>query len=356
MGEGIKFDYYYGLEAEQFSFIRVPKLLIKDKRFKGLSSDAKLLYGLMLDRMALSQKNEWFDAENRAYIYYTIDEIMDDLGCARATCIKIVAELDSKKGIGLIEKKRQGLGKPDIIYVKNFVISDNENPDKKPKDADVFTEVQNLDFQKYNKTFGSSKNELQEIKTADSLKSEKQISGSSKNGLQEIQNLNANNTDINNTDMNNTNLSINLSDCANHNKTLDRDAQIDRIDNQDAAAYIDLINRNVRYDYHMMHDNEPDKALFGELYELICDVVCVRRKTLTIGREIYPYELVKSKFLKLTDAHLEYVISAMQNTATKITNIKSYMLTALYNAPNTITHYYQQLAQHDMDSGWGKVI
>lgn len=56
MGEGVKFDYYYGLEAEQFSFIRVPKLLIKDKRFKGLSSDAKLLYGLMLDRMALSQK------------------------------------------------------------------------------------------------------------------------------------------------------------------------------------------------------------------------------------------------------------------------------------------------------------
>ncbi len=349
MGKGINFDYYYGLQAEQFSFLRVPKLLIKDKRFKGLSSDAKLLYGLMLDRMALSQKNEWFDAENRAYIYYTIDEIMDDLGCARATCIKIVSELDSKKGIGLIEKKRQGLGKPDIIYVKNFVISNSENPDEKPDDAGNSAEVQNLDFKEYNKTSRSSENRLQEINPLDFLKSEKQISGSSKNEFQEIHNLNANNTDINKTDINNTNLSINLSD---YSKTKDCDEQIDKIDNQDTAAYIDLINRNVRYDYHMMHDNEHDKALFEELYELICDVVYVRRKSLTIGCEVYPYELVKSKFLKLTDVHLEYVISAMQNTATKITNIKSYMLTALYNATNTMAHYYQQKAQFDLNGGW----
>lgn len=73
MGEILQLDYYYGIEAEQFSFYRVPRLLIKDERFKKLSSDAKLLYGLMLDRMSLSMKNEWFDDENRAYIIYTID-------------------------------------------------------------------------------------------------------------------------------------------------------------------------------------------------------------------------------------------------------------------------------------------
>ena len=69
MGDTINFDYYYGIEAEQFSFYRVPRLLIKDERFKGLSSDAKLLYGLMLDRMSLSMKNQWLDEEGRAYIY-----------------------------------------------------------------------------------------------------------------------------------------------------------------------------------------------------------------------------------------------------------------------------------------------
>ena len=72
MGDTINFDYYYGIEAEQFSFYRVPRLLIKDERFKGLSSDAKLLYGLMLDRMSLSMKNGWLDDENRAYIIYTV--------------------------------------------------------------------------------------------------------------------------------------------------------------------------------------------------------------------------------------------------------------------------------------------
>ena len=79
MSEILQLDYYYGIEAEQFSFYRVPRLLIKDERFKKLSSDAKLLYGLMLDRMSLSIKNEWFDEDNRAYIIYTIDSIMEDL-------------------------------------------------------------------------------------------------------------------------------------------------------------------------------------------------------------------------------------------------------------------------------------
>ena len=87
-----------------------PRMLIKDENFKGLSSDAKLLYGLMLDRMSLSIKNGWFDNDNRAYIIYTIDNIMEDLGCGKDKAVKVVAELDQKKGIGLIEKVRRGLG------------------------------------------------------------------------------------------------------------------------------------------------------------------------------------------------------------------------------------------------------
>ena len=145
MGGPLKFDYYYGVEAEQFSFYRVPRLLVKDGRFKGLSSDAKLLYGLMLDRMSLSMKNEWLDEENRAYIIYTVDNIMEDLGCARATCMKVIKELDSENGIGLIEKKRRGLGRPDIIYMKNFAAGETQ-PDETASNADKSTEVQKLNF------------------------------------------------------------------------------------------------------------------------------------------------------------------------------------------------------------------
>ena len=121
MVDELKFDYYYGVQSEQFSFYRIPRLLIKDQHFKCLSSDAKLLYGLMLDRMALSMKNHWLDDENRAYIIYSIDSVMDDLGCSKPTCVKIMKELDT---FGLIERRRKGLGKPDIIYVKNFVLKE----------------------------------------------------------------------------------------------------------------------------------------------------------------------------------------------------------------------------------------
>ena len=104
MSEQFEFDYYYGIEAEQFAFYRVPRLLIKDERFKGLSSDAKLLYGLLLDRMSLSMRSGWLDDQNRAYIIYAVDEMMEDLGCSKPTCLKILKELDSENGIGLIEK------------------------------------------------------------------------------------------------------------------------------------------------------------------------------------------------------------------------------------------------------------
>ncbi len=143
----IQFGFYYGAEAEQFSFYRVPRLLIKDNRFKGLSSDAKLLYGLMLDRMALSKKNNWFDEKNRAYIIYTIENMQEDLGCSKPTIIKVMRELD-ESGIGLIQKKRRGLGKPDIIYVKNFASLSEEEIGKEPEKAASSAEVKDFDFQK----------------------------------------------------------------------------------------------------------------------------------------------------------------------------------------------------------------
>ena len=116
----------------------------------------------------------------------------------------------------------------------------------------------------------------------------------------------------------------------------------------DVNAYIELIKDNIEYEHHMKYDDWQNKPLYEELFEVICEVVCVKRTTIRIAGEDYPYELVKSKFLKLNSGHLEYVIGCMHDTNTKITNIKAYMVTALYNAPSTINHYYQQEVQHDM--------
>lgn len=119
----LDFPYYYGREAEQYAFYRIPKLLISDDRFRFVSTDAKLLYGLMLDRMGLSLKNGWLDSGNRVYIYFPVEEVMEVLNCKSEKATKLLAELDGKKGIGLIDRVRQGQGKPSIVYVKNFAAS-----------------------------------------------------------------------------------------------------------------------------------------------------------------------------------------------------------------------------------------
>ena len=99
------FDYFYGREAEQFTFFRIPKVLFSDKRFKNMSTDAKLLYGLMLDRMGLSVKNHWVDEDNRVYIVYTMEAIIMDLGCARQKAAKLLDELDKECGLNQIKLK-----------------------------------------------------------------------------------------------------------------------------------------------------------------------------------------------------------------------------------------------------------
>ena len=346
MGEPLKFDYYYGVEAEQFSFYRVPRLLIKDERFKGLSSDAKLLYGLMLDRMSMSMKNGWLDDENRAYIIYTIENIREDLGCSKEKAVKVLAELDASKGIGLIEKIRRGLGKPDIIYVKNFIIQDEGR--KEPFNSDVSTEVGKTDFKRSEKpTSRSQENRLQEVGKTDFSRSEKLTSRGRENQLQEVGESDPNYTDYNQTEKNYTDMSYPNP----INQSVGKADVIDVID--ETSAYMALIRDNLEYEHHMKYDQHGDKEMYEEVYETVCDVVCVKRRTIRINGEDYPYELVKSRFLKLNSSHVEYVMGCMKETVTKITNIRAYLITALYNAPSTMSHYYQQEVQHDMyGGGW----
>ena len=273
-------------------------------------------------------KNGWLDDENRAYIIYTVDAIMEDLGCSKPTCTKIMRELDSENGIGLIEKKRRGLGKPDIIYVKNFFSVPDEKEENEPSNPDVSTEVKKFNFKKQkNLTSGSKEIVPQEVNDFFP---------------------NYNNTNHNNFNYNDMNYTNPINQSGNESKT---EKRIDLMD--DVNAYIELIKENIEYEHHMKYDDWQNRVLYEELFEVICEVVCVKRTIIRIAGEDYPYELVKSKFLKLNSGHLKYVIGCMHDTNTKISNIKAYMVTALYNAPSTMNHYYQQEEQHDMyGGGW----
>ncbi|HRM38344.1 MAG TPA: replication initiator protein A [Trichococcus flocculiformis] len=133
-------DYFYGQSGEMFSYFRVPKILFRDIKFKDLSTDAKTLYGILLDRMGLSVKNGWLDEQGRVYIIFPVQEVMDALCCADNKATKLFRELEK---FGLIERKRRGLGKPNLIYVKNFADprfrnrgkNDSGNADSEVQDA-----------------------------------------------------------------------------------------------------------------------------------------------------------------------------------------------------------------------------
>ena len=229
------FGYFYGIESDYFIFFRIPKLLITDKRFKNISAEAKLLYGLMLDRMGLSSKNGWLDECNRVYIVYTIDEIIEDIGCARQKASKLLEELENVAG--LIERKRQGLGKPNIIYVKNFVSEDSKASNLVPDNADESQEVRKSNLHKY----------------------ENQTSGSMNFKKQEVRESNSNNTNINNTDFSNNNLILSY-----HSKANQYD------DVNDREKYRQYISLNIEEE--ILSSNYGDEVIDG-IIEIMLDVM-----------------------------------------------------------------------------------
>lgn len=360
--EQYNYDYYYGVEGEQFAFFRIPKILITDKRYKELSIAAKMLYGLMLERMSLSRKNRWLDDENRVYIIYSIEKVAEDLNCSPPTAVKAMAELDSVKGMGLIERRKRGQGNPDIIYVKNFTSLPESEEIENPESEDGADICESQNSKKLNSKNSNSEETCQKEEEG-SLNSKSLNSKNLNSETLNSRNLNSTdfnpreqetvslefaNFEANNIKMNHT--EYNYPDPIHLSVEEPRDPvsnrQMDQMD--EATAYMEIIKGNIDYDIMMGNERWPDRDMFDELYGLICDIVCVQRKTIRIAGEDYPYALVKGKFLKLNAQHLQYVIACMRSNTTKVANIKSYLITALYNAPNTIGHYYTAEANHDM--------
>lgn len=181
-------DYFYGDEAVQFTFFKMPRQLITDPKLQGLSADAKLLYGLLLDRVGLSTRNNWHDSTERIYIYYTIKEICGAISCGRNKAMRLLSELDTVKGIGLIERIKQGQGKPDKIFVKQIIVQKNT--------------------EKFPKTEQESTAPISEVDFSDVQRLENPTSRSRKNRRLEVSKTAPNKTDKNQTDFIQTNLSI----------------------------------------------------------------------------------------------------------------------------------------------------
>lgn len=331
--ERLKLEFYYGQEAEQFTFYRLPKALITDNRFKDISNNSKLLYGLMLDRMSLSVRSGWFDDQNRVYIKYSIKSIMEDLNCSKMTAVGLLKELQA---IGLVDiEQRNGLA--NIIYVKNFVSGGEEESLDRSENC---TGKENEPVAEHQSKY-STGTDIRPVNMKDQSDVNTGTGQDSIPGA--VQKSDPNNNDSNNIEFSDTDHIIQSGE------RMDTPIRVTRMDQMDeTTSYMELIRENIDYDIMMSNKKWSDREMYDELYQLICDVVCVPRKTIRIAGEDYPYNLVKSKFLKLNSTHLEYVIGCMKNNTTKVSNIKAYLTTALYNAPNTISHYYTAEVNHDM--------
>ena len=282
-------DYFYGQAGKLFSFYRIPKALFQEQRFQNLSTDAKTLYGILLDRMSLSVKNEWFDKQGRVFIIFTIEDVKRALCCADNKATKLLRELEN---FGLIERKRRGLGKPSLVYVKNF-------------SSDLSNErVQNR---------------------------ENHESGSPKNACQDPPKSRCNKNKKSKTERNNTNPI--LSD------------ELEKMKNRKLLE--EYFSRFLEIEL-LLRLYPDDEDTIYQIVDLLVDTCDSKRKLIRIAGDDKPAEVVLSRLKKLNADHICFVLDCLAANTSPIRNMKQYLLAALFNAPTTIQLYYQNKVNHDL--------
>ena len=282
-------DYFYGQVGELFSFFRIPKALFQEQRFQDLSTDAKTLYGILLDRMSLSVKNGWLDEQNRVFIIFTIEDVKRALCCADNKATKLLRELEK---FGLIERKRRGQGKPSLVYVKNFSAESSKESVKNRDNDD---------------SCGSK------IACQDPVKSR---------GIKKKENK---------TEMNNTNPI--LSDESEKMKSRELLEEY-----FSCSLEIDLLLR--------LYPDDEDTIY--QIVDLLVDTCDSKRKLIRIAGDDKPAEVVLSRLKKLNADHIHFVLDCLAANTSPIRNMKQYLLAALFNAPTTIQLYYQNKVNHDL--------
>ena len=282
-------DYFYGQAGELFSFFRIPKALFQEQRFQDLSTDAKTLYGILLDRMSLSVKNEWFDKKGRVFIIFTIEDVKRTLRCADNKATRLLRELE---GFGLIERKRRGQGKPSLVYVKNFSAESSKESVKSRDDDD------SCGFK---------------IACQDPVKSR---------GIKKKENK---------TEMNNTNPIL-----SDESKKMKNRELLEEYFSHSLG--VDLLLR--------LYPDDEDTLY--QIVNLLVDTCATNRKTLRIAGDDKPAEVVRSRFMKLNADHIRFVLKCLAENSSPIRNMKQYLLASLYNAPTTMQLSYQNQTNHDL--------
>ena len=269
-------DYFYGQSGELFAYFRIPKALFQDSRFRQLSTDARTLYGILLDRMSLSAKNSWVDEHGRVYIIYTVREVQESLCCAEHKAVKLFRELEQAD---LIERKRRGLGRPSLIYVKNF-------------------------------SSGLPKAQIQNCANSNSCAAESAVQVRPKSQ--------SNKTDKNKTEKNHPFLP----------DETDRLTQREQLEDYFYQALeVELLLR-------LCPDDED--AIY-QIVDLLVDTCSTKRKMLRIAGDDKPVEVVRSRLKKLNADHIRFVLGCLAENTSPVRNMKQYLLQTLRDSVKDIT-------------------
>ncbi|MCI8809743.1 MAG: replication initiator protein A [Oscillibacter sp.] len=305
--------YFYSAPAAPFSFFRLPKALFTAERYQTLSLPAKALYGLLLDRMCLSAQNGWTETDGRVYIYFTQKTVQEYLLCSHNKATAYFRELE---GVGLIERKRQGLGRPAKIYVLDFSAG-----------MDSGNETGNGAVQEGEKRVQATEQNVP------SRRHEKGALDSTQAG--------ANETEKNQKEKNDTETSSPLPPPRGEKRSPFRKRQ------QDERDWIrEEIRENIAYDV-LLSSRPEDRGLVDSCVELMTEACCTSRETLRVCGEDMPAGAVRRRFLEMEWPHMDYALDCLKRTTAKIGSIKAYTLTTLYNAPVTMESYYDALVRRD---------
>ena len=301
--------YISAQNANEFNFYRVPKILVDDSQFRTVSSDVKLLYALLLDRLSLSLRNGWQDEQGQTYLYYSVTAIQESLNCCKEKACKLMRELENAR---LIERKAQGRGKPDRIYLRRFAAVENclDRSDNQTACAKERSEKQDSDNVK------RSENRTASARSG----SEKQTHSGRKNRPPEVGKSDPNKNEKNKTDLSKIYLS------------------------SSEPTMEDEIKEQIEYE--TLAARYPADIL-DCMVRLVADVERAATQTLRIGKEDVPRKKVHERFLELNRFHIEYIFDCLEESRPNVRNIRGYLLTALYRAPETMDSYYAAKVAHD---------
>ena len=316
--ENTMFDYFYANENEQYQFLQTPWMLIRDDRFRDLADSSKMLYSLLLNRTSLSAKNGWRDENGRVYIIYTIEELMYDLNCYQGKVNKSLKEL---KECGLITTVRQGLTKPNLIYVMNFATK-----------------------WKYHKKDRTPENEKEPTNPDDIMIcdfSNSEIAILTKPNLLSSQTIN---TDNNNTDF------IYMDDSKSTSSHADGDSKKADADNDFIPNHEEIkkqLQENIEYDLYIRNNRQNDIELVDELINCMLDVICTKGDTVKINGEEKSRNFVISQYMKLTAMDIDHIIYRYKEQGHKIKQLHSYLKTMLYTIGQECNHFYTNQVKVD---------